>query len=271
MANSFTGRFQKMGTQYNPETSEVSYHLNLDGEDVLSLNELLGQTIQIEFLNQIFCSNCNVQVKKTYGGAYCYPCFSQLANADLCFMQPHRCHHHLGTCRSNEFAEAYCFQPHILYLAKSSHIKIGITKQGKQIARWMDQGASEAKIIGVFPDRFQVGAAESAISKHLSDRTNWRKMLQGELIDANFEEPFQKILEILDPAQKEFLNYDEKSYQFIYPQIASQKKIVSKKLDKNPSFKQQLLGIKGQYLILDSHVFNVRSHTGYQIRFTTFE
>jgi len=57
---------------------------------------------------------------------------------------------------------------------------------------------------------------------------------------------------------------DAESFEFNFPVLEYPTKIVSHNLDKNPHVEGQLLGIKGQYLILDTGVINIRKYTGYQ-------
>ena len=57
---------------------------------------------------------------------------------------------------------------------------------------------------------------------------------------------------------------DAESQTFDYPVLEYPAKIVSHNLDKNPDLEGRLMGIKGQYLILDCGVINIRKYTGYQ-------
>jgi hypothetical protein len=62
----------------------------------------------------------------------------------MCIMKPETCHYHLGTCREPDWAQSHCFRPHIVYLANSSGVKVGITRKTQIPTRWLDQGASQA-------------------------------------------------------------------------------------------------------------------------------
>lgn len=265
---SVSGTLRKMNTQYSPETEIVDYSLNLNGEKVLALNALVGSEIQLEFRGAIHCLACDRLISKTFNNGYCYPCFINLAECDSCIMQPEKCHFHLGTCRDPAWGEQHCFQKHTLYLARSSAIKIGITRSVQQIHRWMDQGASEARVIGFFQDRYQVGLAEAVISKIMKDKTNWRKMLKNEVSDDDFDPYFEEILKVLSEEQCASLISDGPSYAFSYPVKTYPQKVNTKKLDKVSSIQGLLMGIKGQYLILEDCVINLRSHGGYHITFS---
>ena len=53
--------------------SLVNYTLVL-GAQHIALNSLIGQPIELKFLNKIECIACNRLIKKSYGQGYCYPC-----------------------------------------------------------------------------------------------------------------------------------------------------------------------------------------------------
>ena len=78
--------------------------------------------------------------------------------------------------------------PHYVYLANSSGIKVGITRKTQGITRWMDQGASQAIILAEVPNRRFSGDIEVAIKAHVSDKTNWRKMLSAEPENVDLQE-----------------------------------------------------------------------------------
>jgi hypothetical protein len=72
-------------------------------------------------------------------------------------MKPETCHYHLGTCREPDWAQNHCFRPHIVYLANSSGVKVGITRKTQIPTRWLDQGASQALPIFEVQQPFVIG------------------------------------------------------------------------------------------------------------------
>ena len=55
--------------------------------------------------------------------------------------------------------------PHYVYLANSSGIKVGITRESQGEKRWMDQGASQAILLAEVPNRrFSVSISGSYCS-----------------------------------------------------------------------------------------------------------
>ena len=66
------------------------------------------------------------------------------------------------------------------------------------------------------------------------------------------------------PNQIDFLP-DAQLRTFEYPVMQYPAKVTSHNLDKTPQVSGVLLGIKGQYLILDSGVINLRKYSGYKM------
>ncbi len=54
-----------------------------------------------------------------------------------------------------------------------------------------------------------------------------------------------------------------------YPVLEYPQKVSSLNLDKQPQVSGTLLGLKGQYLILDTGVMNIRRFSAYQVDFKT--
>ena len=105
----------------------AKYRLPLN-EQRVDMNALIGQPIRLRYTGTIRCTHCQRKTKKSFNQGYCYPCFTKLAQCDNCIVSPEKCHLHLGTCREPDWAENHCQTDHIIYLANSSGIKIGITK-----------------------------------------------------------------------------------------------------------------------------------------------
>jgi hypothetical protein len=257
-----------MKTEYNQDSGDVTYFLNLDNEAVCNMNDLLGHEISLSFEGRIFCTSCGKKIRKAYSSGLCYPCMTTLPEADMCILKPQQCHHHLGTCRDPQWGLDNCFQPHTLYLARSSSIKIGITRGEVPFFRWVDQGATEGMAIGTFPSRIEVGKAEFAISDKMSDRTNWRKMLTNDVTDVPFDDFIDMAKDLLSDDQRQHLIEAPQTHKINYPIDKYPTKVKSCNLNKVPEITKTLTGIKGQYLIFGDEVINLRSHAGYEIDFS---
>lgn len=258
-------------------TDPVDYFLPV-GDAEIALNPLLEQPMQIEFSGNIFCINCGRKTKKSFNQGYCFPCVRKLARCDSCIVSPEKCHFHLGTCREPQWGEENCMIPHVVYLANSSGGKVGITRGTQIPTRWIDQGAVQAlPIIGV-QTRYQSGLVEVALKNHIADKTNWRAMLKGspEAIDlvASKHELLAASETEIQLLQNEFglhaiqVMEDQAVQEIAYPVVTYPEKITSLNLDKTPLVSGTLLGIKGQYLLLDTGVLNIRKFTAYDVTVT---
>ncbi|WP_084708337.1 DUF2797 domain-containing protein [Marinobacter psychrophilus] len=271
-----SGRLRKMPASAGHSIGNpVQYELRL-GDNHVALNELIGQPISIEFNGIIRCMNCDRVTKKSFSQGFCFPCMRKLASCDSCIMSPEKCHFHLGTCREPEWGQANCMVEHVVYLANSSGLKVGITRGTQVPTRWIDQGAVGAIPMLRVATRQLSGFVEVACKAHVADRTNWRTMLKGETTELNLAEERDKLLalvaEELDALRAEhgadsIRAVQEPSLGLSYPVDVWPQKVTSHNLDKTPRVSGVLQGVKGQYLILDTGVINIRKYTGYQVRF----
>lgn len=244
----------------------INYSLLLDEE--LNLNQLIGKKVQLFWTGRINCRKCNKEVKKTFGEGFCYECFVTAPEAAECILRPELCKAHLGIGRDPEWEEKNHNQPHVVYLAASSAIKVGITRLTQVPTRWIDQGASEAIIIAKTPNRFEAGRIEVELKSLYTDKTSWQRMLKNEIDESiDLEEEKWQLEEQMPADITDFFTEDDEVVELHYPVIEYPTKVKSIKLDREPDFKAVLKGIKGQYLIFDEgQVMNVRSHTGYYVQ-----
>lgn len=251
-------------------------HYKIGPEDqLLDLNPLLGHDLRLVFKNEINCTHCGRPIKKAYGQGHCFPCSQKLPEADLCILKPELCHYSHGTCRDSEWGLSHCMIPHYVYLANSSGLKVGITRSTQVPTRWIDQGAVAALPILKVGSRFQSGQFEKLIASEISDKTDWRKMLRGHIeeidLEAKRDELFELFGDSLDSMESHFgagqVEILESAPVTLieYPVMSYPEKVSSLSFLKNEVVGGKLLGIKGQYLIFNTGVINIRSHTGYRI------
>jgi len=250
------------------------YEMSLS-DSYTPMNPMLGKKVALYYLDEINCCHCHKKTKKSYGGGYCYPCTLKLAECDMCILKPELCHFQKGTCRDTEFAKSHCFIDHVVYLSNTSGLKVGITRVDQVPTRFIDQGAVFALPIFKIKTRYHSGLIEKLLSQVLKDKTDWRKMLKNEWeeIDlyANRMEIFEEFSNDLDRLEKEYENFsveyleNEKLIEIKYPVLQFPTKVNSLSFEKNKKIEGTLLGIKGQYLILENGVINIRNHTGYKI------
>ncbi|MFM1653738.1 DUF2797 domain-containing protein [Brevibacillus sp. B_LB10_24] len=250
---------------YHGKDNPVEYYLKIE-ETKLPLNELLGEELTLTYLGEKNCIACGRKTNKTFNSGYCYPCFTKLPENDLCIVKPHECHFDQGTCRDASFGEAHCMIPHYVYLAMSSDVKVGLTRKHNELKRWVDQGAIRAIPIAELPTRRMAGELEFHLSQYLPDKTNWRKMLKGEVTEVDLLAIRDEVYSYFPEEFKPFRLREDEWVDITYPILDSLEKITSLSLDKQETVGGKLIGMKAQYLILDTGVFHTRKHAGYQIR-----
>ncbi|WP_407943956.1 DUF2797 domain-containing protein [Marinobacter salinisoli] len=257
----------------------VAYQLAV-GDSRLPLNDLLGKAIRIDFEGVIRCIHCDRSTKKSFNQGYCYPCFRKLAACDSCIMSPEKCHFHLGTCREPEWGETHCMVEHVVYLANSSGLKVGITRATQVPTRWIDQGAVDAIPMVRVSSRYLAGLVEVACKSHVADRTNWRAMLKGDVPELDLQAERRRMLSLIGDdlaslrathGEDSIREVGEKGLGLSYPVEVWPAKVKTHNLDKNPEVEGVLEGVKGQYLILDTGVINIRKFTGYEVRFRVMD
>ena len=268
----YQGHLSKMAISCDSDIAQ--YRLKL-GNVEIPLNEKIGQPIRIEYLGEIRCQACSRQTNKSFAQGYCYPCFAKLAQCDLCIMSPEKCHYHKGTCREPKWGETFCMQDHIVYLANSSGIKVGITRHSQVPTRWLDQGAMQALPIARVATRQLSGLLEVIFKQHVSDKTNWRTLLKQDAENLDLSLKRDELFEVchaeIEELQDEYgllgvqLLYDAPQAEFCYPVNQYPTKVSSLNLDKNPLVEGKLMGIKGQYLLLDTGVINLRKYSAYHV------
>ena len=251
------------------DDNPIQYQLYTDNGLIL-LNDLIGKEFRIEFSGNIYCKSCGKQTKKSFGQGFCYPCFKTVPEASPCIIRPELCRAHLSEGRDVDWEKVNHNQPHIVYFAISSAVKVGVTQASNIPTRWIDQGASYAVIIANTPNRYIAGKIEVELKKHFTDKTHWQKMLRNEVLQtANFQEPFSIAQASLPDSLQQYLSLDTSTFTGRYPVLKYPEKIISFNQDKSPYIKGILTGIKGQYLMFDAlKVVNIRKYEGYEVIIT---
>ncbi len=245
----------------------IQYHLHTE-EGLVLLNDFIGKELTLEFSGNIFCKSCGRQTRKSFSQGFCYPCFRSAPEASPCIIRPELCEAHLNKGRDVEWEQQYHNQPHVVYLAASSAVKVGVTQASNIPTRWIDQGASSAVIIARTPHRQIAGKIEVALKEQFTDKTHWQKMLRNDVLkEVNFQESFNTALNSIPDELKDYLYLDSSLFNGSYPVLEYPRKVVSFNQEKAPSINGVLNGIKGQYLIFDGgKVINIRKYQGYEVR-----
>lgn len=265
-----TGTLSKMKSTLD---NGVKYFLPV-GDAEIDLNALIGKRLTLTYTGNIYCDACGSKTHKSFSQGHCFPCTKRLARCDMCILKPETCHFAEGTCREPEWAEQFCMTDHVVYLSNTSGLKVGITRANQIPTRWVDQGATQALPILKVKSRHLSGLVETAIAEFLADKTNWRAMLKGDNVELDLHEKARRLLPQIDARIYSLrLQYGYDAVEPVkhdivdisYPVEAFPTKITSLNFDKNPVVSGVLQGIKGQYLIFDTGVINIRKFTSYEV------
>ena len=259
----YNGTLLKMETKLvNP----IEYELPI-GDELVYMNHLIGKYIAFKWLKEIYCVACGRKTNKSFAQGFCYPCFLNAPETSECIFRPELCRAQDGIARDMEWAENHCLQDHIVYLAISSGIKVGVTRSGQIPTRWIDQGAWQAIKLAKTPNRYTAGLIEVALKEHISDRTNWQRMLKNQLIEGvDLTIAKKDMIAHLPSDLQNYISEDDNITEINYPVNEYPEKVKSLSFDKLGEIAGRLWGVKGQYLIFDDGtVVNMRKHTGYMV------
>ena len=257
----YEGVLKKMQTEIG---TPIQYYLVFES-DFLNINQILNKELSIDFIKHQ-CLNCGND-RPIFRQGFCKSCFFETPSAGDWIMRPELSTAHLNQeDRNLEYEKRVQLQPHIVYLANSSNVKVGVTRKTQVPTRWIDQGAHEAIEIVEVPNRYLAGITEVALKDYIGDKTNWRKMLTNTIDDENLVEWRNKLKQYIPEEARQYFIENNTETHMQFPVLKYPEKVKSLNLDKTPNFKGTLKGIKGQYLIFDDNtVFNVRSNEGYYV------
>jgi hypothetical protein len=260
----YQGVLTKMQTEF---AEPIQYYLILENE-FLNMNQLLGKTIAMDFVKHQ-CLKCGLD-KPIYRQGYCKDDFFNIPQAGDWIMRPELSTAHLGKeDRDLEYEKKVQLKPHIVYLANSSNVKVGVTRKGQVPTRWIDQGAHEALEILEAPNRYLAGITEVALKSFVADKTNWRKMLKNDVEDESLTVWRDRLKQYIPDEALDYFIASNNETNIVFPVNKYPEKPKSLNIEKEQSYRGKLVGIKGQYLIFeDERVFNVRSNEGLVVRFS---
>jgi hypothetical protein len=238
--------------------------------DSLTLNEFLGKMVSFQWTGKIECVKCKKNCKKSFGEGFCFTCFQTAPEASPCILRPELCRAHLGEGRDISYEKTNHLQPHVVYLALTDVVKVGVTRKTQIPTRWIDQGAAEVIIVAETENRYQAGIIEVALKEFYTDKTNWRNMLlniKDESVDLVAEK--WQVHDSMPHDLSCFWLDDDTIFRFDYPVLSYPTSIQSFTFDDaTTKIEGVLTGIRGQYLYLNGEsVMNIRRHTGYEINF----
>ena len=258
----YEGVLTKMQTEFS---NPIQYYLVFEN-DFINVNQLLGKQVSIEFV-KYQCLNCGMD-KPIYRQGFDKQCFFNIPQAADWIMKPELSKAHLDEeDRDLEYEKRVQLQPHIVYLANSSSVKVGVTRKTQVPTRWIDQGAHEAIEIAELPNRYLAGITEVALKAYVSDKTNWRTMLKNKIEDENLADWRTKLKDYIPDEAKPYFIENNTETNLCFPVNRYPEKPKSLNIKKEQHYSGVLSGIKGQYLIFeDDTVFNVRANEGLVVK-----
>ncbi len=254
----YQGVLTKMVTEFS---QPIQYYLVFEN-DFINMNQLLHKNINIQFV-KYQCLNCGLD-KPIYRQGFCKSCFFDIPQAADWIMRPELSTAHLDQeDRDLEYEKKVQLQPHIVYLANSSNVKVGVTRKTQVPTRWIDQGAHEAIEIVEVPNRYLAGITEVALKDHVGDKTNWRTMLKNDIQDEDLVQWREKLKPYIPDEAKDYFIASNTETNLEFPVYKYPEKPKSLNIKKEQQYSGKLVGIKGQYLIFeDETVFNIRANEG---------
>lgn len=254
----YTGVLTKMKTEF---LDPIQYYL-IFKEDFIHVNQLIDKSITMTFVGEE-CLNCGLS-KQIYRQGFCKSCFFDMPMAGDWIMRPELSTAHLDKeDRDLDYEKKVQLQPHIVYLANSSNVKVGVTRKSQVPTRWIDQGAHEAIEIVEVPNRYLAGITEVALKDYVADKTNWRKMLKNDNVDEDLKDWREKLKQYIPAEAKDYFIENNEETHIHFPVEKYPEKPKSLNLKKENSYSGKLVGVKGQYLIFeDETVFNIRANEG---------
>jgi len=242
---------------------------NLIQHGEINLNELIGKQIRLSSTGDIRCVLHGEKLNKTFGEGLCWNGFNDSSSASPCIIHPELCKAHEGIALRGdmEWERDNHLIPHIVYLSFTSGVKVGVTSERNLLSRWIDQGARQGLIFARVPYRQLAGEFEIMLKEHVSDKSNWKGMLQplfmesSDLIAAK-----ENLLFEIPDAFQDFIDDEDKVWSIQFPCEDRPVNPKAWKLSPENVYEGCLKGIVGQYLIFENQqVLNIRSHAGYEV------
>jgi hypothetical protein len=264
-----TGNLRKMSTELVANIPQYTLRMRdvLEPLEPIDMNALIGKTIRLEYEGYINSVISGQKINKAFGEGLTYQEFMESPQASPSIMRPELSQIHEGIAlRDYEWEVKHHLQPHVVYISLTSNYKVGVTRDGNMPYRWIDQGATQAIVLAEVPYRQLAGLIEVSLKEHISDKTAWQRMLKGIIeVDKTIVEVRDEMAALVPTELQHYLSATKDITEIKYPVNQHPEKVKSLKLDKVKVIESKLVGIKGQYLIFEDGVMNVRSQSGYRV------
>jgi hypothetical protein len=268
-----TGNLRKMDTELVDSVPHYTLGLRdiLEPTELIEMNAFIGKTIHIEYEGYFNSVISGEKMNKAFGEGLTYQEFMESPQASPSIMRPELSQIHEGIAlRDYEWEVRNHLQPHVVYISLTSNYKVGVTRDSNMPYRWIDQGATQAIVLAEVPYRQLAGLIEVSLKEHISDKTAWQKMLKGIIEETKtITEVRDEMAQLVPSELQHYLVTTPDITSINYPVEHYPEKVKSLKLEKVKAIESKLVGIKGQYLIFEDGVMNVRSHAGCRVTVST--
>lgn len=239
----------------------------------LPLSELVGTEVRLTISEDQYCTQCGTESKSSP----CSGCAGEPPHA-TCVMHP-AAHCDYTGCPYPDYKERSCSHSHIVYLAATDRIKVGISRESRARCRWAEQGASHAIPIARAPNRKAAGIIEKALGEEWPQRHRHQWYLPMDnaverLIDDALATDL--IPEKLWPCYL----WDDADREAVRDAIVDVPSITAPSLNERLTSNQyalsagetregRVLGIRGEIIATDSFVVNLNEHSGHPVTIET--
>jgi hypothetical protein len=268
-AMQITGNLRKMSTELVSNVPQYTLKMKdiLDPMESIDMNSLIGMPIRLEYEGHFNSVISGQKMNKAFGEGLTYNEWMESPQASPSIMRPELSEIHNGIAlRDYEWEVKHHLTPHVVYISLTSNYKVGVTRDTNMPYRWIDQGATQAIVLAEVPYRQLAGLIEVSLKEHISDKTAWQRMLKGIVEDERSIIEVRDEMAALVPAEyAQYLVTTPQYTEINYPVLQHPEKVKSLKLEKVKVIEDKLVGIKGQYLIFESGVSNIRSQAGARV------
>ena len=264
-----TGNLRKMSTELVANVPQYTLNMKdvLDPLESIDINALIGKQIRMEYEGYFNSVLSGEKMNKAFGEGLTYKEFMESPQASPSIMRPELSQIHEGIAlRDYEWEVKHHLQPHVVYVSLTSNYKVGVTRDSNMPYRWIDQGATQAMVLAEVPYRQLAGQIEVSLKEHISDKTAWQRMLKGIIeVDKTIVEVRNEMAALVPSDLQHYISKTENFTEINYPVNQHPEKVKSLKLEKVNVIEDTLVGIKGQYLIFENGVTNIRSQAGARV------
>lgn len=240
----------------------------------LSLSELVGTEVRVTISEDQYCTQCG----ELTDNSPCLDCAGEPPHT-TCVMHP-ATHCAYKDCPYPDYKQRSCSHTHLVYLAATDRIKVGISRESRARCRWAEQGASHAIPIARAPNRKAAGIIEKAIGEEWPQRRRheWYQPMENSV--ERLTDDALATASLIPKKLQPCYFWDNSDRQDVCDAVVDVPSIEAPALDQRLTTNQyslstgesregRVLGIRGGLLATDSFVANLKSHSSHVLTIET--